>query len=82
LSNLVEDILEFESKCKTVLAHESGDPGVQFNEKTMGRKSHDTVPLSGDGPDGPFPVAFEGVPGQGDDDSLLFHLWEDKKVIM
>jgi hypothetical protein len=31
--------------CKTVLAHESGDPGVQFNEKTEGRKSRDTVPL-------------------------------------
>jgi hypothetical protein len=23
----------FESICKTVLAHESGDPGVQFHEK-------------------------------------------------
>jgi hypothetical protein len=31
--NLVEDLREFESICKTVLAHESGDPGVQFNEK-------------------------------------------------
>jgi hypothetical protein len=31
---------------KTVLAHESGNPGVQFNEKTEGRKSRDTVPLS------------------------------------
>jgi hypothetical protein len=29
------------------LAHESGDPGVQFNEKkTEGRKSRDTVPLN------------------------------------
>jgi hypothetical protein len=27
------------------LAHESGDPGVQFNEKTEGKKSHETVPL-------------------------------------
>jgi hypothetical protein len=35
----------FESICKTVLAHESGDPGVQFNEKTEGRKSRKTVPL-------------------------------------
>jgi hypothetical protein len=35
-SNLVEDLREFESICKTVLAHESGDPGVQFNEKTEG----------------------------------------------
>jgi hypothetical protein len=39
-SNLVEDLREFESICKTVLAHESGDPGVQFNEKTEGRTSH------------------------------------------
>jgi hypothetical protein len=36
---------EFESICKTVLAHESGDPGVQFNEKTADRKSRATVPL-------------------------------------
>jgi hypothetical protein len=28
------------------LAHESGDPGVQFNEKTEVRKSRDTVPLN------------------------------------
>jgi hypothetical protein len=45
-SNLVEDLREFESICKTVLAHESGDPGIQFNEKTDGKKSRDTVPLS------------------------------------
>jgi hypothetical protein len=44
-SNLIEYFCEFESTCKTVLAHESGDPGVQFNEKTEGRKSRDTVPL-------------------------------------
>jgi hypothetical protein len=25
-----EYLREFESKCKTILAHESGDPGVQF----------------------------------------------------
>jgi hypothetical protein len=25
--------------------HESGDPGAQFNEKTEGRKSRETVPL-------------------------------------
>jgi hypothetical protein len=31
--NLIEYLHEFESICKTVLAHESGDPGVQFNEK-------------------------------------------------
>jgi hypothetical protein len=35
---LVEDLHEFESICKTVLAHESGDPGVQFNEKNRGSK--------------------------------------------
>jgi hypothetical protein len=28
-----------------VLAHESGDPGVQFDEKTRGRKSRKTVTL-------------------------------------
>jgi hypothetical protein len=44
-SNLVEDLREFESICKIVLAHESGDPGVQFNEKNEGRKSRDTVSL-------------------------------------
>jgi hypothetical protein len=41
-SNSVEDLREFESICK---AHKSGDPGVQFNEKTKGQKSRDTVPL-------------------------------------
>jgi hypothetical protein len=45
-SNLVEDLREFESICKTVSAHESEDPGVQFNEKTEGQKSRDTVPLN------------------------------------
>jgi hypothetical protein len=40
---------EFESICKTVLVHESGDPGVQFNEKTEGRKSLETIPLRGRG---------------------------------
>jgi hypothetical protein len=43
---VVEYLLEFESICKTVLAHESGDPGVQFNEKTEGRKSRETAPLN------------------------------------
>jgi hypothetical protein len=33
-----EDLREFESICKTVLAHESGDPGVQSNEKNRGSK--------------------------------------------
>jgi hypothetical protein len=45
-SNLVEDLREFESIYKTVLAHESGDPGVQFNDKNEGRKSRDTAPLN------------------------------------
>jgi hypothetical protein len=30
---------------KAGFALESGDPGVPFNEKIEGRKSHDTVPL-------------------------------------
>jgi hypothetical protein len=38
LSNLVEDLREFESICKTVFARDSGDPGVQFNEKNRGSK--------------------------------------------
>jgi hypothetical protein len=37
-SNLIEYLREFESICKTVLAHESGNPGVQFNEKIRGSK--------------------------------------------
>jgi hypothetical protein len=32
-SNQIELLREFESMCKTILAHESGDPGVQFDEK-------------------------------------------------
>jgi hypothetical protein len=36
--NLIEYLREFESICKTVLGHESGDPGVQFNEKIRGSK--------------------------------------------
>jgi hypothetical protein len=36
--NLIEDLREFEYICKIVLAHESGDPGVQFNEKNRGSK--------------------------------------------
>jgi hypothetical protein len=35
---VVEQLREFESICKTVLAHESGDSGVQFNEKKRGSK--------------------------------------------
>jgi hypothetical protein len=45
-SNRIELFRKFESLCKTVLAHESGDPGVQFDEKTRGQKSRETVPLS------------------------------------
>jgi hypothetical protein len=44
--NLIEYLREFESICKTVLAHESGDPGVQFIEKTEGRKSRIIVTQS------------------------------------
>jgi hypothetical protein len=42
----MELLREFESKFKTALAHESGDPGVPFNEKTKGQKSLETVPLN------------------------------------
>jgi hypothetical protein len=45
LKNRIELLREFESIFKTALAHESGDPGVPFNEKkTEGRKSRETVP--------------------------------------
>jgi hypothetical protein len=44
-SNRIKLLRKFESICKTVLAHELGDPGVQFDEKTRGRKSRETVPL-------------------------------------
>jgi hypothetical protein len=43
--NRIEILREFESLFKTALAHESGHPGVPFNEKTEGRKSRYTVPL-------------------------------------
>jgi hypothetical protein len=36
--NSIKYLSKFESICKTVLAHESGDPGVQFNEKNRGSK--------------------------------------------
>jgi hypothetical protein len=42
----IELLREFESICKTVLAYESGDPGVQFDEKTRSQKSRATVPLN------------------------------------
>jgi hypothetical protein len=38
---------EFEFICKTVLVHESEDPGVQFDEKTRGRKSRETITFYG-----------------------------------
>jgi hypothetical protein len=44
-SNLIEYLREVESICKTVLAHESGDPGVQFNEKNRGSKISGVCPL-------------------------------------
>jgi hypothetical protein len=43
---VVENLREFESICKTVLANESGDPGVQFYEKNRGSKISYTVPLN------------------------------------
>jgi hypothetical protein len=39
---VVEYLREFESMCKTVLAHESG---YRLTKKTEGRNSRDTVPL-------------------------------------
>jgi hypothetical protein len=44
-SYAVEYLQEYESVFKTALAHESVDPGVLFDEKTRGRKSHANVPL-------------------------------------
>jgi hypothetical protein len=38
-------MVEYLRECKTVLAHEPGYPGVQFNKKTKGQKSCETVPL-------------------------------------
>jgi hypothetical protein len=37
--NRISPQIRIYSICKTVLAHESGDPGVQLNKKTEGRKS-------------------------------------------
>jgi hypothetical protein len=44
---VVEYLREFESICKTVLAHESGVPGVQFNEKNRGSKISWHCPFKG-----------------------------------
>jgi hypothetical protein len=41
----IKYLREYEFIFKTALAHESGDPGVLFAEKTEGRKSRETVPL-------------------------------------
>jgi hypothetical protein len=46
LLNLIEYFHKFESISKTVSAHVSGGPGVQFNEKTDGQKTRETVPLN------------------------------------
>jgi hypothetical protein len=37
---------EFDADFKKALARESGAQGVLFDEKTEGRKSRDTVPLT------------------------------------
>jgi hypothetical protein len=42
---VIEYLCKFKSICITVLAHESGDPGVQFNRKTEGKKSCENVSL-------------------------------------
>jgi hypothetical protein len=44
---VVEYLREYESICKTVLAHESGGTqGYSSTKKTEGRKSRDTAPLN------------------------------------
>jgi hypothetical protein len=43
---IIEYLREYEFIFETALAHESGDPGVLIDEKTEGRKSRATVPLS------------------------------------
>jgi hypothetical protein len=42
----IEYLREYEFTFKAALAHEPGDPGVLFDEKTEGRKSCETVPLN------------------------------------
>jgi hypothetical protein len=41
----IDYLREYESIFETVLAHESVDPGVLYDEKTSGRKSLETVSL-------------------------------------
>jgi hypothetical protein len=46
-SNLkIEYLREYDFIFKTALAHESGEPGVLFAEKTEGQKSRETVPFN------------------------------------
>jgi hypothetical protein len=46
-SNLIIEYLrKYKFIFKTALAHELGDPGVLFAEKTEGQKSCETVPLN------------------------------------
>jgi hypothetical protein len=45
----VEELREYESIFETALAHESADPGVQFDEKNQRSKSRKTVPLRNTG---------------------------------
>jgi hypothetical protein len=64
-SNLIEHLREFEFICKTVLAHESGDPKVQFNEKNWGSKSCETFPLI----DGCYPLIRHWIVATRDPDT-------------
>jgi hypothetical protein len=45
LNSKIEYLREHEFIFKTALAHESGDQGALFAEKTKGRKYRETVPL-------------------------------------
>jgi hypothetical protein len=42
---IINYLREYEFIFQTTLVHESGGPGVLIDEKTKGRKSHETVPL-------------------------------------
>jgi hypothetical protein len=44
---VIEYLRKYESIFETASACNPGDPGVLFAEKTEGRKSRDTVPLTG-----------------------------------
>jgi hypothetical protein len=43
---IIEYHREYEFTFETALVHESGGPGVLIDEKTEGRKSRETVPLT------------------------------------